>query len=67
MLKRNNSVLIFFVFILFLSGCGISNIPASYRFLPRDVTKEITGHWIEIKTPSDQIENREIKLSGEKK
>jgi hypothetical protein len=65
MLKRINSIVIFFIFILFLTGCSISNIPMSYRFNPRDVIKEITGNWIEVKTSSNDIENPEIKLSGE--
>jgi hypothetical protein len=65
MLKRINSIRIFFISILFFTGCSISNIPRSYRFNPRDIKKEITGNWIEVKTSSNVIGNPEIEVSGE--
>jgi hypothetical protein len=65
MLKRINSILLLSGFILFLAGCNVSKIPVSYRYNPRQLKKDITGNWTEVRLNSKDITGSEVVLSGE--
>jgi hypothetical protein len=65
MLKRINSILLLSGFILFLAGCSASKIPVSYRYTPRQLKKDVTGNWTEIRLNLKDITGSESVLSGE--
>ena len=65
MLKRINAILLLSGFILFLAGCSASKIPVSYRYTPRQLKKDITGNWTEVRLNSKDITGSESVLSGE--
>ncbi len=65
MSKRINLILVLSGFILFLSGCGTTFIPANYRHTPGGAKRAITGSWTEVKLKHTDITESETSLSGE--
>ena len=65
MSKRINLILILSGFILFLSGCSTTFMPANYRHNPGGVKRVITGSWTEVKLKQTDITGIEISLAGE--
>lgn len=65
MSKRINLILLVTGFILFLSGCSTTFIPANYRHNPGGVKRVITGSWTVVKLKQMDITGTETSLSGE--
>jgi hypothetical protein len=65
MLKRINSILFVSGFILFLSGCSSSKVPVSYSYNKRELRKEITGSWTEVKLNPTDTTGQKTAISGE--
>lgn len=65
MLRRINSILLLTGFILFLAGCSSSRIPVGYRYTPRQLKKDFTGNWTDVRLNSKDITGSELVLSGE--
>jgi hypothetical protein len=63
--KRINSILLLSAFVVFLSGCSVSKIPADYRYGPRGLKREISGSWAVIQLNSKDIYVPVEPLSGE--
>ena len=63
--RRIKTILLLTGLILFLSECGTVKIPANYRYTARQLKREITGNWINIKLNSKIIAESDTIIAGE--